>query len=418
MKAVVVGIGKMGKGVAWDLIQQPQVQEVGIVDADPGALTHCEEMLKRTIKPEDYITKLVKHKVSVSQTAQLTELMTHYDVGIITLPNREYSYKAIEAAIDAKLNVVDILEEYHRRPDVEETEGLEVPEGMTIEEYGESLHQRALEQEIIILDGMGFAPGLSNVTLGEGIRKLDKAESAIGRVGGIPSKESSQRHPLGYVITWAFEHVLREYMIKVKVIQDGKIVDVDALSGYEKFGFTQLGKDEKLECAITPGMPSFIYSRPELTEFAEKTVRWPGHFAAIDVLKECGLLDLTGIEFNGTHIIPREFVSTVIQPKLRPVEGDVDVCVMWNTVKGVKNEQSAQIDYYMWEKAFPEKELSAMARVTALPAAIAAVMVGSGEIKRRGIVPPEDAMEGNLYDKFLEELKKRDITIVERISYI
>ena len=36
---------------------------------------------------------------------------------------------------------------------------------------------------------MGFAPGLSNITLGDGIRKLDRADVAIARVGGIPAKE-------------------------------------------------------------------------------------------------------------------------------------------------------------------------------------------------------------------------------------
>jgi saccharopine dehydrogenase-like NADP-dependent oxidoreductase len=118
--------------------------------------------------------------------------------------------------------VVDILEEYHRRPDTYETEGLEVAASMSLEEYGESLHRSAQESGVTLLDGMGFAPGLSNITLGEGIRKV-QAESAVARVGGIPSRQSAKRHPLKYMITWSFGHVLREYMVKVRVIQDGKI---------------------------------------------------------------------------------------------------------------------------------------------------------------------------------------------------
>ena len=51
--------------------------------------------------------------------------------------------------------------------------------------------------------------------------------------------------------------------------------------------------------AVTPGMPSFIFTRPGLKNFAEKTVRWPGHFDAIDALKSCGMLDLDPVTVGG-----------------------------------------------------------------------------------------------------------------------
>ena len=80
---------------------------------------------------------------------------------------------------------------------------------------------------------------------------------------------AAERHPLRYMITWAFSHVLREYVIKVNVLQDGRITEVDASTGREKFVFDKLGRNEELECAITPGMPSFIFTRPHLQQFAE-----------------------------------------------------------------------------------------------------------------------------------------------------
>ena len=90
-------------------------------------------------------------------------LMEKYDVAVIALPNRKSSYRTVEAAIDAGINAVDVLEEYHRRPDPYETEDLEVPSGISLDEYGESLHRRSMENDVTILDGMGFAPGLSNI---------------------------------------------------------------------------------------------------------------------------------------------------------------------------------------------------------------------------------------------------------------
>ncbi|MCR4391535.1 MAG: saccharopine dehydrogenase NADP-binding domain-containing protein [Candidatus Acetothermia bacterium] len=408
MKVLVFGgTGKIGAAVAWDLAREATVETVGLVARSKAAL----ERTKRWIGSP----KIRLHQVDASGP-EAQRAMAEYDVGVIALPDRRTSYKVAHLAIENGLHIVDMLEEYHRRPDAYETEGLETPPGMSAAEYGEWLHGQAVKNEVTFLDGIGFAPGLSNITVGEGIRKLDRAESAIARVGGIPAKAAAARHPLRYMVTWAFDHVLREYMIKVQVITEGKVVEVDALTDRERFRFRQFGVDEELECAITPGMPSFIYTRPELREFAEKTIRWPGHYQAIDVLKECGLLDLTPVRVGRKEVVPREFLSHLLTPKLQPGPEDTDVCVMWNTVQGTKGGRRARIDYYLWDEADRETGISSMARVTGFAAAIGARFVGAGKIKATGIVAPEDAIAGDLYAEFIAELAKRRIVVREILS--
>ena len=405
MKVLVIGSGEVGTASAWDLVRDSEVELVGIVGRRKSSL----ERIRKWISSD----KLKLHVLDVTNATDMKTLMQQYDVGIVSLPDRKTSYRTLETAIEARFNTVDILEEYHRRPDRYETEGLDIPHQMTPEEYGGWLHERATENEVIVVDGLGFAPGLSNITTGEAIRKMNKAESAIARVGGIPTKEASVRYPLKYMITWAFEHVLREYMIQVEVIKNGKVVEVPALSDRERFRFAKLGRNEELECAITPGMPSYIYTRPQLNEFAEKTIRWPGHYEGIDTLKEFGMLDLTPVEFKGMKIVPRDFILSLIGPRLRAAEGDTDVCVMQNTVIGTRNGHGMRIDYYMWEEADRENGISAMGRVTGFPAAIGAKLVVRGEIREKGIVAPEDAIQGEAYRSFMEELAEKSITILE-----
>ena len=48
-----------------------------------------------------------------------------------------------------------------------------LPAGMSLNEYGDWIHETALKNNVTFLDGIGFAPGLSNITCGEGIRKLE-----------------------------------------------------------------------------------------------------------------------------------------------------------------------------------------------------------------------------------------------------
>jgi saccharopine dehydrogenase-like NADP-dependent oxidoreductase len=406
MKAVVFGgSGKIGTAVAWDLVRRDDVETVGLVGRRRAALQKTAASLKSK--------KLKVHSLDIRDKRATMKLMKSYNVGIIALPDRLTSYRLVDAAVHAGHHVVDMLEEYHRRPDAYEVEGLKLPRRMSLDEYGDFLHETAIENEVTFLDGIGFAPGISNITVGEAIRKLDTVETAVARVGGIPSKQAAVNHPLRYMITWAFRHVLREYMIKVKVKKEGKIVEVDATSDRETFRFNRLGVDEELQCAITPGMPSLIYSRPQLRDFAEKTIRWPTHWASVDTLKECGLLGLEPVQHGKAMVVPREFLLRLIEPRLQQRKGETDVCVMYNTVIGNRGGRKVRIEYFMWDVADTTNGLSSMARVTGFPSAIGAYLIGKGLITKRGIVPPEDCIEGEAYRVFMEEISKRGITILE-----
>jgi len=406
MKALVFGgSGKIGSAVAWDLAKDDQIEKIGITGRRLKAL----EEIKSWIGSD----KVIPHVLDVDDRKSASKLMKQYDVGTIALPDRHTSYRIAHIAIEAGLDIVDMLEEYHRRPDAYETEGLNIPRGLTLNEYGDWLHETAIANGVTFIDGMGFAPGLSNVTLGEAIRKVDTAESCIARVGGVPSKQAARNHPLRYMITWSFEHVLREYMIKLQVVKDGRVIEVPAGTDRERFVFAHFGKNEELECAVTPGMPSFIYSRPQLKTFAEKTVRWPGHWQGVDTLRECGLLDIDPVNFDGRQIVPRRFLLSLITPRLQAKEGETDVCIMYNTLTGTKNGRPTKIEYFMWDEGDIVNGISSMMRVTGFPVAIAAKFLMEGAIAEKGIVPPEDCIKGDLYGRFIKELKKRNIEILE-----
>jgi lysine 6-dehydrogenase len=133
----------------------------------------------------------------------------------------------------------------------------------------------------------------------------------------------------------------------------------------------------------------------------------------VDTLKECGLLDLRPISVDGAMVVPREALLALIEPRLKQQEGDTDVCVMYNTTIGTRGGRRMRIDHYMWDVADTKNNLSSMARVTGFPSAIGACLIGSGLITKRGIVPPEDCVEGEAYRVFMEEVAKAGIHILE-----
>lgn len=409
MKVLVFGgNGKMGQAVAYDLTRQASVEQIGLVGRTRKTLEGAKAWLKSP--------KVVLHQMDIDDRRAAMKLMGQYDVGVSTLPDRHTSYAMAHAAVMSGLSFVDMLEEYHRRPDLYELEGLRLPRGLKLYDYGDWLHRKAKENGVTFMDGIGFAPGLSNITSGEAIRKLDKAETVVARVGGIPRKDVAAHKPLRYMITWAFWHVLREYNVKLYILKNGKKVEVSAATEREAFRFDKLGQDEMLECAITPGMPSFIYTRPKLQYFAEKTVRWPGHWDGVQTLKECGLLGIEPVKVGRGRVAPRDLLLACIEPQLKRKPGETDVCVMYNTIEGLKDGRRTRISYHMWDEADRKAGISSMGRVTGFPAAIGAVMIGKGLIKEKGIVPPEDCIYGANYGLFMSELAKRNITIQETVE--
>jgi len=85
---------------------------------------------------------------------------------------------------------------------------------------------------------------------------------------------------------------------------------------------------------------------------------------------------------------------------------------MWNTAWGEKK----QTDSFMWTGANSANGISIIARVTVSSAAIAARLLAKGDIKEKGIVAPEDAIKGEAYRLFMQELEKRGIVVAETIK--
>ena len=107
-------------------------------------------------------------------------------------------------------------------------------------------------------------------------------------------------------------------------------------------------------------------------------------------------------------------LSKVLTPKLTPKAGDLDACVMFNTVEGKKDGKDVCVTYHMWDEGEPQG-FTSMARVTGFAAAAGAVLLAKGMVKETGIVAPEEGVYGEAYDFMVAELERRNIHIVEKV---
>jgi len=376
LKAVIFGAGLMGSTIAYDLVKSREVEEVTLCDVDVSRLTKAR---REIVSPK---LRLKKH--DVRRRVQTVDLLRRSDVGIGALPYDLCEY-SIKATLAAAVDYVDLI--YGWR-------------------YEHSSISRIAERRgITIIPACGLAPGLSNVLAWAAADQLDSVREVHIKTGGIPERP---KPPLNYRIVFSFEAVLEEYLRKARIVRNGRITDVEALSGLEQITFPRpIGR---CECFYTDGLSSLIQTIRHVKEMDEKTIRWPGHVAQIKTLIESGVLDTKPITHNGHKIIPRKFTAQILSDRLS-LRNEKDLTLLRVDVKGKKNGKIVRSRYDMIDHFDSRNHITSMARTTSYPCAAAALLLGTSRIGVTGLVPPEIAFETENRDWLLSYLTSRGIRI-------
>jgi saccharopine dehydrogenase-like NADP-dependent oxidoreductase len=199
-------------------------------------------------------------------------------------------------------------------------------------------------------------------------------------------------------------------MRKAKIVEKGKIVEVEALSGLEEIEFPGLGR---LEAFYTDGLRTLPHTITDVPDMWEKTLRYLGHAEKIELLKTLGFFEEEQIDVDGVSVSPRKLTAKLFEQKLRKPEVK-DVVALKVEVLGVKNGRQTRYVYHLLDYYDEKRGITAMARTTAYSASIVAQFMIKKALKEKGVVPTEKIGKDNaLFQLFLDELKKRRIRIVE-----
>lgn len=143
-----------------------------------------------------------------------------------------------------------------------------------------------------------------------------------------------------------------------------------------------------------------------------KTIRYPGHAEKFKLLVDLNLTkkDLE-VEVDGKKVNPRKVVLQAIDPivDLRDKE---DAVLLRVAVTGMKKGEPRTYQYEMQTFKDTNRNITAMARVTASTISIVAQLIAAGTIAKRGVYPPEHAVPGEVY---IAALKERGIEIKEML---
>ncbi|MCL6449915.1 MAG: saccharopine dehydrogenase NADP-binding domain-containing protein [Acetobacteraceae bacterium] len=382
MRLAVLGAGLMGSVLAGELVRDPEVEEVTLFDRDEARLEAARE------RAGPFQAKIRPVVGDASDGGALARVLEGHQAAGAALLNR-HSLGAMRAAIRAGVHMVDLA--------------ASDPQAKL------ALDAEARRAGVCLVPGLGVAPGISNVLVGRAASVLDRMDEAVIRVGGLPQRPLP---PLGYRVVFALDSVLESCTRPAPVIREGRTVEVPALSEPEAVEFPPpVGR---CECFITDGLGTLPYSLPpgKVWRLEEKTVRYPGYCQAMTMLRELGLLDERPVRVDGAEVAPRRLVEEVLGPLLSR-GGEEDLLVMRVEARGTREGRPARLAYELLDVYDRERGISAMARTTCFPCAIAMLRLGRGGFEERGSVPPETLIGARpeRFEWLMAELGRRGVEV-------
>ncbi len=323
------------------------------------------------------IPGIQKIQFDIIDQKKLISLMSKFDLIIGALPAK-FGFYAWQCAVEAGVDIVDMS-------------------------YASDdpflLDRQAKIAGIRIVPDAGYAPGLSNILVGEATRQYKNISYLKIMVGGIPQKPSP---PFNYRITWSPEDLVEEYTRPARIYKNCRIVTVPALTGIEEFYIKGIGR---LESFYTDGLRTLLKTMSKIKNMEEKTIRYCGHAAVFKNLIACGFFSNAPIRLNNTEIPCREFTLRYLEHELsKGSEHDLTILII--QLKGQGQIKTYQIiDFYD-----RKNQITSMARMTAYTCAVIARCIKN--YPEYGVIPPEYlGMIPGLCNYIKSELKNRGIKI-------
>jgi lysine 6-dehydrogenase len=140
-----------------------------------------------------------------------------------------------------------------------------------------------------------------------------------------------------------------------------------------------------------------------------KTLRYPGHAALMEAIRDLGLLDLNPVDVKGMHVVPRAAFIATVGPRLLKPKGR-DLVALRVTVEGTRAGKAAKLTWELLDRYDEAKDISAMERTTGFSLAITGMMQVRGQVAGAGVLTPDEAVPAEPY---IAALARRGVMIRE-----
>lgn len=373
MKIAVLGAGAAGTAITDLLTKEAAVTAVTVIDRNGNSLDELEERTNSR--------KLRIHRVSMEKESSIIGLLKGYNCIISALPYSQ-NYKVAKLALKTGIHYVDLG-----------------GDDATLSKQFK-LDEAAREENIYIVPGSGFAPGLVNILAMHGYNSFTKVNSIHIRAAALPKKPKA---PLNFHLSFSPVGLVNEYLNNVYVIDNGQLIEKNALDGYERFMFESSPELGELEAFYTSGISTILARHLEgkVTDFSFKTLRYTGHRDIIKAFFELGFDSQQIIDIQ-TSLTYRDLLVRQLK-KFLP-QSIEDIALAKIEVTGERDGETIKKVYELNHDHNPESQFSAMMTGTALSAVQIAMQVATRKTDNiGGVYVPEILIDADLYIKFIED---------------
>ncbi len=372
MKIAILGAGMVGRTIALDLAGKFDVTSFDINETNLALL-----QLTPGIKTQ---------KADLGDFGSYATLLSAFEMVVCAVPGF-MGYKALETIIKAKKNVVDIS---------------------FFPEDALALHSLARELGVTAIVDCGVAPGMSNLILGRYNEEMI-IQSFECMVGGLPKLRVK---PFEYKAPFSPVDVIEEYTRPARYVQNGHVVTRPALSDAELINFEKAGT---LESFNTDGLRSILFTMAHIPDMKEKTLRYPGHIALVQSLKQAGFFDESEIELNGNKFRPIDFTSKILFDKWKLHPGEEEFTIMTVTIKGTVDAIPVVVEYFLYDEYDADTRTSSMSRTTGYTCTAAVNMLAENLFNETGVFPPElIGKHKKCFDFMMAYLADRNVQWIKR----
>lgn len=374
MRVYILGAGKMGCETARDLLDRDVSSEVSEVTVGDLSL-EAAQSFKRSLNDD----RVKVDHVDVRQTGNLALKIEGFD-SVINTTWYESNLQAMEASLKARVPYTDLGGLYH----------------MTLKQL--KLREDFVKGGATAVIGCGSSPGTTNILAAYGASVLDTVEDIRVRFSGRPLGKGE------FLFPYSARTILDECTMQAAVFRNGETVFVEPFSEPEKMIFPDpVGQVEDVYHCIHSEIATLplTYESKGIRNVSFKQSIGNALTEPIKAMIKIGLTSRETIYVKGSRVAPIDVLYNCVDNLPPPTEPFV-----WGeAVTVVGQDEGEKVEVVLQALHTPE---TAPPRhdPTGVAASIIGQMLGRGEIKVKGVLAPEAAVNP---ERYLEELAKRNI---------
>ena len=380
MRALVLGgAGAVCKETTRDLAHYSDFEEIVVADYNLAAAQALVDELNDS--------RLQASLFDAGDYEAMLQRFPQFDVVVNGLPFK-YDYIVNKACVEVGVNGLDL----------------------SSDDPQFALHEKALQKEMLFIPGVGATPGITNVMAAQGVSHMDTVEEIQVNFAAFRCLAPAP----GLLTTTIFEfHPDQDARV---YFEDGEFHIVPPFAGEKVVAFPDPIGEQKVYIVPHDETDTFVDSFREMG-LRRASVRGCFPSQVMDLMKTMlttGLFSEEPVEILNTQITPLAVMNELLLAL--PVNKENKLWAYGLVVEawGKRGDQSIKTTYW---STHPPMETwggpAAYYKNIGIPLSIGAQLLAKGQVKGRGVLPPEQAFDPQL---FFAELAQRGIIIHEKVE--